>query len=95
MREQADGDGFGQQGVGEGFLFAFLIGNQDGLSGVTFEEYGAAFSLAEVSTRNLLPIDERESEPVGKKAEFFHQAERQRRTSGTQYMQEADLRVES
>ena len=43
MREQADGDGFGQQGVGEGFLFAFLIGNQDGLSGVTFEEYGAAF----------------------------------------------------
>ena len=53
MGEQAEGDAFFEQGVGEGFLFAFLVGDQHGFAGVAFELDGAAFALAR---ENRLPI---------------------------------------
>ena len=65
-----------QQGMVEGFAFAFLVGFNHGFASVGSEFDGTAFADLEMPRPNLLAVDEGDGKAVGKPgAEFFHEVE--------------------
>ena len=78
----------------ERFLFAFLIRLDDEFAAGVAEFHRAAFAFHKMFRRDLLPVDERDRQPVGQsRAKFLHQIQRQRWPIGTIHMQEADKRI--
>ena len=94
MREKSDFDLLAEEGMQDGLLLLFLPGEQNGLARVVPHLDSAGFRGAEVLRRQLLQIDERERESVReRRAELLHEIEGEAVASGTQRMEEADLRV--
>ena len=94
--QEADGDAFAEEGVGDGFEFALLPSEKDGFAGVVGELDGTGFGGVEVLGRELLTVDEGQGEAVGDgTAELLHEVEGEAGAAGAEFVEKADLRVEA
>ena len=85
-----------QQRVVQFLLFSFLIGFDDPLAAGIGEFHGATFTDRKIAGADLLPVDQRDGQPVAQPGpEFFHQIQCQRRAIGPVHVQKPDKRIQA
>jgi len=94
MRKKPNGDSFLEQGVLDLLVAAARVCRQERFSSTLVEQNRTTRSRVEVIGLQLLTVQKREDESVGKTgSELLHEIQSQRRSSRADGMKEANLRI--
>lgn len=96
MGKNADSHFFIQERMGHLIALSLLPCGENGFSRIVFEKNTSGILGVEIRALDLAAVEKRERGAVGEKgAEFLHEIERERWTSGAVAMEKPALRVES